>query len=305
MFRFIMPEHTMPTAMRERNLKEQMEVFLRSDELAELFDLLKTDRTRIGKDYNGREKENGRVLETQVIKPAEKLEPLREKLYPLLDRLGFFRINTPLSRQHSRILVLGGAFHTCFTRTIFGAKWKDSATLSVDGLSCYRPINPQERESSSFASSCDTEFGVLSDAFSEVFGLSGNGFQDAFTGGRNLNEISCIREFSTRPDNCLFRIYAAPSSEPELRRADTADTLKFYAEEASVLPGESLLAITDNRYSNRQFLQLAHCIIKNDLAVDLDVIGCSPDEKVITVETYDPFQFLQDLIGILDWIGRF
>ena len=37
----------------------------------------------------------------------------------------------------------------------------------------------------------------------------------------------------------------------------------------------------------------------------LDVVGCIPDERVVTVERYDPFQYLQDLIGILDRIERF
>ena len=45
-------------------------------------------------------------------------------------------------------------------------------------------------------------------------------------------------------------------------RADTADSLGFYVENAGVLPGESLLAVTSNRYCNRQFLQLAHYMVQ-------------------------------------------
>lgn len=300
-----MPDHTMPAATRERLLKEQMEAFLQSDALAEVFDLLNTDRDRIGRDYNGRVGESGRVLETQVIEPAKNLEPLRDKLYPLIDELGFLHINKPLAERHSRVLVLAGAFNACFTNTIAAAEWKDPSTLSVDGLSCYRPVNPKERASSTFAFPSDTEYGVMTDAFSNVFGLAESGCQDVFTGDRNLNRISCIREFAARPDGCLHRVYAAPSSEPGLRRADTADTLGFYVENAGVSPGDSLLAVTSNRYCNRQFLQLAHYVIKNDLPVTLDVAGCFPDERVMSVERYVPFQYLQDLIGILDWIGRF
>ena len=300
-----MPDHTMPALMRERHLKEQMEGFLRLDALAEVFDLLKTDRTRIAEDFNARTRESGKVLETQVMEPAEELEPLREKLYPLMDELGLLRINRPLSQRHSRILILAGAFDACFTRTIAAAKWKDPDTLSVDGLSCYRPVNPKERASSAFASSSETEFGVMTDALSEVFGLPKSAFQDSFTGDRNLNRISCIREFSDQSGDCLYRVFAAPSYTPEQRRADTADALRFYMENAGVLPKESLLAITSNRYCNRQFLQLAHYVIKNDWAVDLDVVGCIPDGQITAVESYDPLQYLQELIGILDWIGRF
>ena len=305
MFRFVMPDHALPAATRKQLLKEQMGAFLRSDALAEVFDLLGTDRDRIGRDYNGRAGKDGQVLETQVIEPVKTLEPLREKLYPLLDELGFLHINRPLAERHSRVLVLAGALNACFTNTIAAAEWKDPSTVSVDGLSCYRPINPKERASSIFTSQSDTEFGVTADAFSHVFGLAEGGFRDVFTSDRNLNGISCIREFAIQPDSCLYRVYAAPSSEPGLRRADTADSLEFYVENAGISPGESLLAVTSNRYCNRQFLQLAHYVVNNDLPLDLDVAGCFPDEQVASMERYDPFQYLQDLIGILDWIGRF
>ena len=38
---------------------------------------------------------------------------------------------------------------------------------------------------------------------------------------------------------------------------------------------------------------------------DFDLIGCRDDEHIHTVETYDPLQYIQDLIGTLDWIGKF
>ena len=305
MFRFVMPSYTMPAELRQQHLREQMEAFLCSDALAEVFDLLDTDQERISRDYNGRMGTGGRVRETQVMEPAEELEPLREKLYPLLDELGFLRINTPLAAQHSRVLVLAGSFSACFNNTNAAAGWKDPTTRSVDGLSCYRPINPKERVSCAFASSSDTEFGVVSDAFSRVFGLAEHGFQDAFVGDRNLHMISCMRQFAAQPDGCLYRVFAAPSSEPQLRRADTADTLRFYVESVGLLPGESLLAATSNRHCNRQFLQLAHFVINNDLPVDLDVAGWIPDDQITTMERYDILQYLQELISTLDWIGRF
>ena len=42
---------------------------------------------------------------------------------------------------------------------------------------------------------------------------------------------------------CECRILAAPSSEPELRRADTGDTLSFYLQHTDLQPGERLLAV--------------------------------------------------------------
>ena len=93
--------------------------------------------------------------------------------------------------------------------------------------------------------------------------------------------------------------------QPELRRADTTDSLIFYLENAVTTPHSSVLAVTNNRYCNRQFLQLALPILQNDIAVNLDIIGCSPDSNLVDAHSYDPFQLMQDLIGILDWIDKF
>ncbi len=305
MFRFVMPDITKSAKEREQYLKMQMEEFLRSDALAGVFDLLHTDRSSLAKDYNGRAGKDGRVIETQVMEPREDLENVRFELYPLLYELGFLHINKPRSDKYSRILVLGGALEVCFIRPQFAKPLITPFTTSVDGLACYRPIHPKERRDSDFSSPCDTEFGVLSDAFSRVFGLSQENAQDNFHGDRNLNRISCIRKFSELHDGCCFCVYAAPSSEASLRRADTGDTLRFYLEHAGIKEKDSLLAITSNRFCNRQFLQLAYDLLKQEIPLDLDVIGCIPDEELSTEKTYDPFQYLQDLIGILDWIGRF
>ena len=315
MFRFIMPEKTMSPKERSFLLKTQMNQFLKQEALADLFSLLHTSRERIGNDYNGRVGANGHVRETQVMEPSGTLKPLQKQLYPLFAELGFFHINTPLAAEHSRLLILGGAMNVCFTRTQFAVQWLTPSTRSVDGLSCYRPINPKEREKSVVCSSYETEFGVLADAFSSTFQLSAGGYQDYFEGDRNLNRISCIREYTDQKNGCTFRVYAAPSTQPELRRADTGDTLSFYLEESGIqakpdagycdYQPETLLVITSNRYCNRQFLQLSYYLLEKNLPLDLDVIGCIPDREVVTAETYDPFQYLQDLISILDWIGRF
>ena len=147
--------------------------------------------------------------------------------------------------------------------------------------------------------------------------------KDAFHGDRNLNSISCVRVFSgrnpperhdlptaagsvgARPNGRQYRVFAAPSSQPELRRADTGDSFLFYLQQTELCPSDSLLLLTNNRYCNRQFLQLAFLMMKQACPIRFDIIGCTPDDRVISRERYDPFQFLQDLIGVLDWIERF
>ena len=305
MIRFTMPEPALPMREQITELKEQFDSFLRSEALSELFEVLKTDRDSFKNTYDTRRMPDGKVRETQELKSVESLEDVRKPLYPLLLELGFFTINKPLHPEHSRVIVPGGSLDTCFCRTKCAAGWVDSSTRFVDGLACYRPIHPRERMTSSFSSTGDTEFGVLSDSFQREFRLSFTPEEEVFCGDRNLNGISCIRTLHGEEKNRRFRIFAAPSSEPSLRRADTGDTMRFYLQHDKPEKTDSMLVITDNQYCNRQFVQFAYELMKNERPLSLDVIGCTPDERVVTCERYDPVHFLQGLIALLDWIERF
>ena len=304
MFRFTMPDPSLPFPEVLESLRMQFEAFEHSDALQELFALLAVDRRTLGEVYGGRAAAGGGVRELQELRPLEALEQYREALYPLFRELGLVDINRPLHEDYSRILVLGGSLSACRSRTAAAARWVTPAVRRVDGLSCYRPINPVERRACAFQSSSDTEFGVLSDAFVSVFGLSGQP-EDQFHGDRNLNRISCVRTFAGAGGECSFRVFAAPSTQPEERRADTGDTLRFYLQQTPAGPSDSLLAVTNNRHCSGQFLQLAYDLCREGCPVRLDVIGCFSDQDVTRADQYDPYLYLQELIRILDWIDRF
>ena len=304
MFRFTMPSSELDGATRKNQLLDQCDVFLNAKALQELCAILQTDSASLKHLFDGRRGANGVVKETQELSTNELLERHKKDLFPLFDELGFIGINKPLIDQPDHILILGGALGACFNRTYAGREHVSANTQAFDGLSCYRPINPKEREKSAHFSHYETEFGVMTDAIASAFGLSADLCDDVFSGDRNLNRISCIRTIRNDSEPMACRVYAAPSSQPELRRADTTDSLIFYLENAVTTSHSSVLAVTNNRYCNRQFLQLAFPILQRDLAIDLDIIGCSPDTSLVDADSYNPFQLMQDLIGILNWIDR-
>ena len=304
MIRFTMPDRSLPQIEQIQALREQFNFFLRSPALEEILSLLNVDQYTVRQVYNGRRMPDGRIRETQELEPLNALEEHRRELYPLLQELGFFSINTPLLSQYSHVLVLGGSLNACFARTRCASQWVSASTRCVDGLTCYRPLNPKEREGFPGFYKGDTEFSAMTDSFIDVFRLSADDIVDDFYGNGNLNLISCIRAFQhrTAPE---YRVYAAPSMQPKVRRADTGDSILFYLREADLLTNDRILAVTNNRYCNRQFVQMVYHLMKESFPVYIDVIGCTPDEQIIGRDTYDPFQFLQDLIGVLDWIDRF
>ena len=313
MFRFVMPGPELKRDEQLRLLRSQFDAFSASSALRELFAILKVDRAEFSRVYNGRLLSDGRILETQELEPVAVLDRHREEIYPLLEELGFLSINKPLEKGHSRLVVLGGSLEACYTRTKAAADWQTPSVRYIDGLACFRPIHPKERAADLGLPACETEFGAMSESFRSVFSLPQE-WQDAFQGDRNLNSISCIRVFSAGnppaqhdvpPGGRQYRIFAAPSSQPERRRADTGDSFLFYLQKTELCPSDSLLLLTNNRYCNRQFLQLAFLMMKQACPIRFDIIGCTPDDRLISRERYDPFQFLQDLIGVLDWIERF
>ena len=304
MLRFFVPENTNSASERAEAINIQIKDFLHMEAFSDLLKILEVDIDSLGAIYNGRLKENGSVVETQKLKPLESLEKNREDLYPLFRELGFIDINKPRKDKNSHIIILGGSLSACFERTKYAQKMLDETTRFVDAFTCYRPVAGVERNAS--VDFCpDTEFGAMSESFVSVFDLNRSEYSEKFKSDRNLNRISCIRNYEKTGDR-TFRIFVAPSSEPAVRRADTGDTFRFYMEtEAENGPDDSLLFITNNRYCNRQFLQLAYQMIEFEYPGTIDVIGCFPDDRVTSVERYDPFQYLQDLIGIIDWADRF
>lgn len=300
-----MPDPAQGKEARAKALMQQFDAFLGSGAMQTLLRLLDTDIHGIAEKYGARRKEDGSVFETQELKEDTSLEKNRDGIYECLRELGFFDISRPLSSDYSRILILGASLNNSYLRTKCSAEWITPGVSSVDGLACFRPINPIERTDNGFRTDSDTEFGAVSDSIVSVFDLERDKWQDDFTGNRNLNSISCIRTYPEKKHGCTFRVFAAPSTDAAIRRADTGDTLEYYLDNAGINPGETLLAITNNRYCNRQFIQLAYHIIRSDHPVGLDVIGNLGDRDIVNAETYDPLQYLQDVIAIIDWIDRF
>ena len=298
MIRFSLPEGQ-SAEEQIRSLRKQARDFLSCEALLKLYDLLDTDAGHFSDAYDQRKQAQGQVKEVQDIRECRDLEPLREPLYLLFKELGFFTITEPLRGDADSILVPGAAYGSCFSRTEKAASLVTEKTRAFTGLSCFRPINPTERKGSKTACDAETEFGVMTRAFQKYLKLSCD-FEDEFHGDRNLNRISCIRTFPTEHEAFRCRIFAAPSSAPDQRRADTADSFLYYLREARPKDNTSFLAVTDNIYCNRQLLQFAYILLKENISAGLDVIGChvyGPE----TPNTYRISFFLQEVSALKNW----
>jgi hypothetical protein len=301
---------TMPDPMTDRddlilNLSEQFDVFMKSDALQGILDLLGCKASDLEDRFFTRKLPNGKVIEEQVVKPLDSLEAVRYELYPYMQELGMIDISEPLSKNYNRIVVLAGTINACYLRALYSVSRLHENVISVDATACYRPINPIERNKSEFTSNSDTEFGVMSDALAEVFGLDKSKYVEEFDSDRNLNSISCIRTFTDTVGNCTFRALAAPSTEPHIRRADSYDCLDFYLKTKNISPSDRILFISTNSYCNRQFVQLADKMISPDKLISFDIIGRLAGPDIATPDDYNPTHYINEVIGTIDWIQRF
>ncbi|MFK3981817.1 hypothetical protein ACI2K4_15750 [Micromonospora sp. NPDC050397] len=71
------------------------------------------------------------------------------------------------------------------------------------------------------------------------------------------------------PDGLPLRVYAAPSGEPATRRANTADTYRFWAGQVRLTPGDRVLVVTSPSY-----VPFQHCDAVRMLRLDY---GCAVD----------------------------
>lgn len=301
--RFIMPQYTSQQELYEL-VRNQIKLFLKSKPLEDVLKILNTDIDNIKSDYDARARQDGGVKEAQLIRGDNSLEELRYELYPLFDELGFYSINKPVANSYNRLIVLGGTLNACNNRVLCAKNFVNETVTRIDALTAFRPINPIEKAQSIYTSHSDTEFGVMSDAFINHFELSGATYTDDFTSNRNLNEVACVRHFNNIYNNAALNIYASPSLQPDVRRADTGDCVIDYINNNTFTEEDRLLFISHNRYCNRQFLQILTYMLKTSVVVPFDIIGYVDDNNKDTADNYNLSYDLQEMVAIVDWMKK-
>lgn len=286
-------------------INDIFDAFINSEALNEIFRILDTDINNLSDGYNARIRKNKTVIEPQLMSENRKLEKYRYELFPLFKELNLYNKNKTGLEDYTRIIVLAGTLDACNVRTGCAKKFVNSTTKRIDGLSCYRPINPIEREQTEYHCECDTEFGALSDAFVNCFGLGKTDYKDSFTTDRNINSITCIREFNDTYKGANVHIYACPSLQPDIRRADTGDCLLYYINNNTFDNSDKLLFMSQRRYCIRQFIQILFYMLKTEYMLPFDIVGNVSDDNLPTEDTYNLRYDLQELIAIIDWINRF
>ncbi|QOC95279.1 hypothetical protein D0Q02_25685 [Micromonospora craniellae] len=214
--------------------------------------------------------------------------------------LGLVRPRPPARTRYAHLVVLGGLAHACLRRVAYAAhllRGDVGVTGEVAVLGSYRPLSEVERRTLADAgvTGCDTEVDVLDAAVRRTFGRSVPDSEDGLDAGHPHHSWSSR---TYRPTGLpQVRVLAAPSSEPQRRRAHTADTQRFWAEHARLLPDEPVLLVTAPIY-----VPFQHCDALRTLAVpygcEIDTVGVDPtlpDLTRLPEPTLTPGRYLQEI----------
>ncbi|SBT43981.1 hypothetical protein GA0070611_2524 [Micromonospora auratinigra] len=216
------------------------------------------------------------------------------------DALGLVRAGRPALPRYAHLLVLGGLAPACLRRTAYAAHLVRAGSV-VDGevavLGSFRELSAAESRTLDTAglTGCRTEVDVLDAGVRAAFGVR-TPHEETGEDAAHPHRSWSSRRY--RPAGLPpVRVLAAPSSEPDRRRAHTADTQRFWAEHVRLRAGDPVLTVTAPIY-----VPFQHCDALRTLAVPygcgIDTVGVDPalaGPARLPEPTLTPGRYLQEI----------
>lgn len=232
-----------------------------------------------------------------VTDPSFPSEVIREVL-AAAEQLGLRGPDAPKSPSYDVVVILGGLVRASLARPAFAAQLIDRGTITasrVVALGGHRPLAGDEIEmaESLIGAHARDELDAMDAGIRSAFQL---GRPAAVTGEQSdlVGGSWTVREY--RGSNGLpIDVVAAPSTEPGIRRANTADTYAWLAKESGLVSrGDRALIITTRIYSPFQeadawrMLRLPHGVL-------VEVVGIDPGEvDQRLAQRFAAHQYLQE-----------
>lgn len=164
------------------------------------------------------------------------------------EELGLIGKQFPMEKQFDHVLVLGGARMSCLYRVRYAGDLCEKHGITTNEIVCLtgmRPVMESERTSTdTYAPEAGTEFDLMRMAVKQIF-KSPTVLNKQEDIQENKNGLWAVVRYEYNPP---ISILAAPSSEPDIRRANTADTFTFYEQMQDVGKNKKLLLITSQIY---------------------------------------------------------
>lgn len=208
------------------------------------------DRLRWFDEFAGRHwdfrKGSERALDAAADFDAATAQVVRE----VGQALGFATAARPSRGAYDHLLILGGLARSCLVRTRYAAAlMRDGVAVeSVSALTAYRDLSVDERSLLRRAGEHDVagESHLMRDEMTRSFGL---GAPTKQWESRSATPYGDAAVWVWEVGAMTASVVVAPSSKPGVRRADTADSLRYWTRYSGRLTSESsVLVVTSPVY---------------------------------------------------------
>ena len=228
------------------------------------------------------------------------VEENRDIIMSNVEQLGLIKKISP-EFEPDYILPLGGARMSNLDRPNMAKyvmeknDWKKKTIVALSGT---RPLSEIEMPYiKTYSPSAKSEFEAICGGLERAFGLKPLYTEQIFA-ENNINSQACIRKYDEEYlDSCIYSI-AAPSSEPDKRRANSYDTFVYFLEKFNIKEHDKLLLITSSIYVPFQLLKFMGLAL--ECAIDVDCI-CA-DSVMKDLQLSKPSNYLQEIKSTIDAI---
>lgn len=189
--------------------------------------------------------------ERNLVEKPSLTKTQEESTVPAARALGLMKSRPPRHHSYDAILVLGGLVRACFVRPRYAAELlkSDVHSNTVVGLGGFRPLAGDELDlAKHFGVKVLDEMHAMVEGIRQAFNIPFKPLyeNDGKVGGNADWEVARFPTNSSSVEN--LSVIAAPSSQPEQRRANSVDTYLWWAKNFRLARKARVLMITTTIY---------------------------------------------------------
>lgn len=224
-----------------------------------------------------------------------------------ISALGLIGIEMPCEKNFDYVIALGGARFSCLYRPKYMYELLTNLGISAHTailLSGMRPISESERiATDNYAPDADTEYDLINSGAERAFNLRSN-FREERYHHENPNNSWAIRTYDTLDGQIPLFSLSGPSSQPNDRRANSADTYQFFLKKFNVTAKQKLLLITSQIYVPYQQME-AQRTLALPRQLYIETVGFPTEWSGKLQGMMEPANYLQEIRSTIQAINRY
>lgn len=263
------------------------------------------------KTWDFRKSTDGASLERNEVEAQVRNESVSELVLECADALGLRSTPNPEQVDYDHLLVLGGLVRACLSRPKLASLLVNGGitTRSVAGIGAYRELRGDEIDLVAEFPNHDrlrNEIDVMDMGLCRAFGLEEATSEAGEFHIDRPNDSWLVRRYA-HPQISSVMLVAAPSTDPAIRRANTPDTYKYWAEElVDLRPTDRVLLVTSAIYVPFQGLDAIR-MLSVPYGCGVEIVGTPAEMEVdgMPAQSFEATKYLQEVNSTLRSIQFF